>query len=62
MRTWKEFFKSLTQRPYGYSADGRMLGIGLDTALESSRQEPATDVEEFLRRRSNDSQRSTTAF
>jgi hypothetical protein len=57
MRNWRKIFEPLTRDPLGFAADGRTLGLGLATALEKTRQDPAADVEEFLRRRTADDER-----
>jgi hypothetical protein len=49
MRNWREFLKTLTSSPLGYSADGRRLGIGLAAAMEKQRQLAVRDVEDHLR-------------
>jgi hypothetical protein len=54
MRNWRKIFEPLTREPLGFAADGRTLGLGLATALEKARQDTASDVEEFLRRQTDD--------
>jgi hypothetical protein len=54
MRNWRKIFEPLTREPLGFAADGRTLGLGLATALEKTRQDTASDVEEFLRRQTDD--------
>ncbi len=46
MRKW---LTSLTKSPRGWSADGRRLGLALDTAMEKQRQDTARRAEEYLR-------------
>lgn len=59
MRMLRKLLDALTREPLGYSADGRMLGLGLATALEKARQDPTVDVEEYLRRRATDGRQTT---
>lgn len=47
MRKW---LRSLTESPRGFAADGRMLGLGLATALEKHRQDTTDKVEQYLRK------------
>lgn len=49
MRNWRETVKALTSSPRGYLADGRMIGIGLATAMEKQRQRAPREVENYLR-------------
>ena len=37
MRTLRKFIRSLADLPRGSSADGRSIGLGLDTALRAQR-------------------------
>ncbi|MFD9736845.1 hypothetical protein [Umezawaea sp. NPDC059074] len=48
MANW---FTEALNRPRGFSADGRVLGLGLATALEAQRRkdESVTGVEDYLR-------------
>ncbi|MFF5987440.1 hypothetical protein [Prauserella flavalba] len=61
MRTWKELWKSLTQEPAGFSADGRVLGLGLATAQARAGQQATEEVEDFLRQRAAEERPSTTS-
>jgi hypothetical protein len=60
MRSWREIAQTLT-RPRGFSADGRVLGLGLATALEAQRRkdESVTGVEEYLRQNVSKDEGST---
>lgn len=35
MRTLRDILRSLNRMPRGYSADGRMLGLGLASAMQA---------------------------
>jgi hypothetical protein len=37
MRTFRKIVQSLSTMPRGFNADGRTLGLGLDTALQVQR-------------------------
>ncbi|EHR51962.1 hypothetical protein SacmaDRAFT_3749 [Saccharomonospora marina XMU15] len=60
MRTWSKFVRALTREPVGLNADGRRLGLGLATAQDKARQQATAEVEDFLRRRATEHDRSTT--
>jgi hypothetical protein len=50
MPGWQQLKHALT-RPAGFSADGRRLGLGLDTALDAQRRETdaaVADIERFV--------------
>jgi hypothetical protein len=49
MRIWRKIVESLTRSPGGFVADGRTIGLGLSTAMEKSRQNASTEVEDYLR-------------
>jgi hypothetical protein len=49
MRNWRATFKALTSSPRGYLADGRLIGLGLATAMEKQHQHAAHEVEDYLR-------------
>lgn len=38
MRALKNILRHFERMPRGYAADGRMLGLGLATAIDSSRE------------------------
>ncbi|PRX46426.1 hypothetical protein B0I33_1073 [Prauserella shujinwangii] len=61
MRTWKQFLKSLADKPRGFNADGRMVGVGLATAQDQARQRATAEVEDFLRGRAAEPRRTTTS-
>lgn len=58
MRNWRALIKALTSSPRGWPADGRMLGLGLATAMEKQRAQATREVEDYLRRDSRDSRHS----
>jgi hypothetical protein len=41
--------RNLFKIPRGFNADGRMLGLGLATAMERQREEATRGVEDYLR-------------
>lgn len=47
MRHWRTFLEPLTRSRLGFCADGRALGLGLASAM--ARQDPAAEVERYLR-------------
>lgn len=49
MRTWKKLVDTLTREPRGFLADGRVIGLGLDTAQRESEQRATEEIEDFLR-------------
>ncbi len=49
MRVWKKMWDTLTREPRGFNADGRVIGLGLDTAQRESEQQAAAEVETYLR-------------
>lgn len=49
MRTWKKLVNTLTREPRGFLADGRVIGLGLDTAQRESEQRTTEEIEDFLR-------------
>lgn len=61
MRTMKKFLKSLTEERPGFNADGRVLGLGLDTAQDRARQQATAEVEDFLRTSAAEPRRTTTS-
>lgn len=42
MRALKNILRRFERMPRGYAADGQMLGLGLATAIESSRELDST--------------------
>jgi hypothetical protein len=58
MPGWQQLKHALT-RPAGFSADGRRLGLGLDTALDAQRRETdaaVADIERFVNKQGQNEQ------
>jgi hypothetical protein len=58
VRTMRRWLMSLTNSPRGFAADGRRLGLGLATALEKQRKDAAHEAEQYLRERSQATQKA----
>jgi hypothetical protein len=43
MQTWQKILRHFEQMPRGYAADGRQLGLGLATAIKSSKELQSTE-------------------
>lgn len=56
MPAWREVVRSLTQAPRGHRADGRVLGLGLSTAMDRARENQVAEIEEFVRQHTEDDQ------
>ncbi|NUT51382.1 MAG: hypothetical protein HOV94_29375 [Saccharothrix sp.] len=62
MSGWQQLKDALT-RPAGSSADGRRIGLGLDTALDAQRRETdhaVADIERFLDDRRSHGEETTS--
>ncbi|ONI87127.1 hypothetical protein ALI22I_21940 [Saccharothrix sp. ALI-22-I] len=62
MPGWQQLKHALT-RPAGFSADGRRIGLGLDTALDAQRQETdqaVAGIEQYLDDKRSKGEETTT--
>lgn len=60
MRNWRATLKALTSSPRGLNADGRVIGLGLATAMEKQRRLATSEVEDYLRTADTEPERVTT--
>ncbi|MCC8244570.1 hypothetical protein [Saccharothrix luteola] len=62
MPGWQQLKNALT-RPAGFSADGRRIGLGLDTAMDAQRRETdhaVADIEQYANDRRSKGEETTT--
>ncbi|WP_158840171.1 hypothetical protein [Saccharothrix deserti] len=62
MPGWQQLKHALT-RPAGFSADGRRIGLGLDTALDAQRRETddaVSDIEHYVNDKRSKGEETTT--